>query len=80
MPSFVRLALRPEQRRPAPDPVPVSLRPVVLIGIAAWLVALVVAVVLWLTDATGPHGVWTCLAGIALGLVGLAWARRHPTR
>jgi hypothetical protein len=80
VPSFIHLALRPERRRPAPDPVPVSLRPVALGGIALWTVALVVALVLWLTDVTGPHGVWTCLAGIALGGLGLLWVRAKPGR
>jgi len=80
VPSFIRLALRPEQRKPAPDPVPVSLRPVFVVGIVAWLAALVVALVLWLTDAVGPHGVWTCAVGAALGVAGLAWTRRRPGR
>ena len=80
MPSFIRLALRPEQRKPAPDPVPVSLRPVFLAGIGAWLTALVVALVLWLTDAAGPLGVWTCAVGATLGVVGLGWSRRRPGR
>lgn len=80
MPSFIELALRPERRKPAPDPVPVSMRPVFRVGIAAWLVALVVAVVLWLTDVTGPHGAWTCVVGAALGVLGLGWARRRPGR
>lgn len=80
MPSFIHLALRPESRKPAPEPVPVSMRPVFLVGIAVWLVALVVAVVLWLTDAAGPHGVWACATGAALGALGLAWTRRRPGR
>jgi sterol desaturase/sphingolipid hydroxylase (fatty acid hydroxylase superfamily) len=80
VPSFIHLALRPESRKPAPDPVPVSMRPVFLVGIGAWLVALVVALVLWLTDAAGPHGVWACVTGAALGAVGLAWTRRRPGR
>lgn len=80
MPSFIHLALRPEHRKPAPDPVPVSLRPVVLVGIAAWVVALVVALVLWLTGGATALGVWTCLAGAGLGVLGLLWTRRRPGR
>jgi hypothetical protein len=80
VPSFIQLALRPERRKPAPDPVPVSMRPVFLVGIGAWLVALVVAVVLWLTGAVGPHGAVTCAVGAALGVVGLVWTARRPGR
>lgn len=80
MPSFIHLALRPEQRKPAPDPVPVSLRPVFLVGIGAWLVALVVALVLWLTGGATPLGVWTCLTGAVLGALGFVWTRRRPNR
>lgn len=80
MPSFIRLALRPEQRKPAPDPVPVSLRPVFLAGIVAWAVALVVAFVLWLTGGATALGVWTCAVGGLLGVMGLAWTRRRPGR
>lgn len=76
MPSFLQLALRPERRRPSPEPVPVSLRPVFRFGIAVWLVALVVALVLWLTGTTGPHGAWTCAVGALLGVAGLLWARK----
>ncbi len=80
MPSFIELALRPERRKPAPEPVPVSLRPVFLVGIGMWLVALVVALVLWLTGAVGPHGTVTCAVGAALGGLGLVWTRRHTGR
>jgi hypothetical protein len=80
VPSFIQLALRPERRKPAPDPVPVSLRPVFLAGIGVWLVALVVATVLWLTGSTGPHGVWACGVGAALGVAGLLWTRARPGR
>ncbi|HEY0214945.1 MAG TPA: DUF2530 domain-containing protein [Cellulomonas sp.] len=80
MPSFIQLALRPERRRPTPDPVPVSLRPVVLVGMGLWAVALVVALVLWLTGVTGPNGPLTCAAGLVLGVLGLGWVRRRPGR
>ncbi|RMI06769.1 DUF2530 domain-containing protein [Cellulomonas triticagri] len=80
MPSFIHLALRPERRKAAPDPVPVSLRPVFLAGIGVWAVALVVAVVLWLTGAVGPHGVWTCVVGAVLGVAGLIWTKQRPGR
>jgi len=60
--------------------VPVSLRPVFRIGIAVWLIALVVAVILWVTGTTGPHGAWTCAVGALLGVGGLWWAHQRPNR
>jgi hypothetical protein len=51
-------------------------------GTAAWVVAFVVLLVFhgWL----GRHGLtwwlWTCLTGVALGLVGLVYCRRRRGR
>lgn len=56
------------------------MRPVFQVGIAAWVVALVVAGVLWSAGAVGPHGVWTCVVGAAIGCYGLFWAGRRPGR
>ncbi|WP_242496494.1 DUF2530 domain-containing protein [Xylanimonas protaetiae] len=69
--------MRPETRRPTPPPQRVDLRRIVLVGIAAWLVALVVAVVLLATGTQGWQWVAICGAGIALGGLGLLWDRRH---
>jgi Flp pilus assembly protein TadB len=80
VPSFIQLALRPEQRKPTPDPVHVSLRPVFLVGIGVWLVALVVAVVLWATGSATGLVVWSCVVGALLGVAGYLWTRQRPGR
>jgi hypothetical protein len=81
MPSMSDAVLHPERRGPQPAAERVDLRPPILIGMAAWAVALVVAVVLQATGAvTGGDLVWTTAAGLALGVVGLAWERRNRLR
>ncbi|WP_402467344.1 DUF2530 domain-containing protein [Isoptericola aurantiacus] len=77
MPSVLTLLLHPEQRRQAPDPPRADLRRVMLVGIAAWAVALVVAGALLAFAGGSVEFVATCGAGILLGLLGLVWARRH---
>ena len=70
----------PSRRSPddAPiAPLQVDLGRVMVVGIAVWLVALVVAVVLWLTDATSGIPAAVCATGSVLGVLGWDWARRH---
>jgi hypothetical protein len=57
----------------APPPLQVDTVRVVLVGMAAWAVALVV--LLLLGDRVDPLWTWTCLAAIALALVGLGVMR-----
>lgn len=71
------LLLHPEHRRPTPPPVEVDLRRVLLLGIIAWSVALVVSSVLALVGLPTDDVVGVCVAGLALGGLGLLWARRH---
>lgn len=52
------------------------MRKVVLVGLGLWTVALVVALVLVAMDVKTWNAVWVCLAGIALGGIGLAWLGR----
>ena len=62
------------------EPVHLDLRKVFLRGIALWVVALVVAVVLAVAGQIGPRIPWICAAGVALGGLALLWERRHrPT-
>ena len=55
--------------KPAPPPLRVDTARVVLVGIALWAVALVVLLVLG--DRVDRMWTWTCVAAIALGLLGL---------
>jgi hypothetical protein len=74
----------------APPPLPralVDVRPLVIAGTVAWFVAFgVLAVLRWGLHEPATEWLWICLAGGALGLVGLGivtWQRsafRHHAR
>jgi hypothetical protein len=51
------------------------MRRVFLVGIGVWLVALAVTAALWWFGGASTTPVWSCVAGVALGVVGLAWER-----
>lgn len=53
------------------------MRKVVLVGLALWICGLAVAVVLWRTGNITVTPVWSCIAGVVLGLLGLLWVRGH---
>jgi hypothetical protein len=75
VPSLIAVVLHPERRKPAPEPVPVNMRPVALTGIGAWVVAMIVAWVLWYLGDAPITVVWTCGAGVVLGVAGLGLVR-----
>jgi hypothetical protein len=77
VPSLVKLLLHPELRRPGPPPVRVDLKRVLLVGIAAWTGALVVALVALAVGSGDVAVVATCGAGIGLGGAGLLWEKRN---
>ena len=64
---------------PAPKPVDVDGVRTVLIGTGLWGVALVVCLVRRdaLVEAGNEWWLWTCLAGVGLGLLGYSYARRR---
>ncbi|GAA3608778.1 hypothetical protein GCM10022199_10630 [Marihabitans asiaticum] len=65
--------------RPAPVPAPVQLRTdrLVLVGIGAWLVALVVVLLVpALRSGDRDWWPWACVSGAALGCLGYAYLRR----
>ena len=63
----------PGPTKQAPPPLRVDTARVVLVGVALWLVALVV--VLLLGDRVDRVWTWTCVSGIVLALVGLGIMR-----
>jgi len=63
----------PRPVKQAPPPLRVDTARVVLAGTAVWVVALVV--LLLLGDRVDRVWTWTCLAGIALALIGLGVMR-----
>lgn len=77
---MVRLWLKDSERRPDPEPVKTDDRKPMLIGIVAWLVALAVMLVFIgpLTEAGNAWWLWTCVFGIALGIIGILYTNwRH---
>ena len=81
MPSLLDVLLRPQSRRPDPEPVAVDLGRVVLIGTGVWLAVLAGAVVARLTGVSGATSwIWVAVVGAALGGLGLLWSRRNRAR
>jgi hypothetical protein len=80
-PGEVTTSLRPTPELPGKF---TDLTPAVIVGTGLWTVALVVLLVLRLGSA-GPPAVWlwTCVAGVALGFLGLGiitWQRAASRR
>ena len=76
----MRLWLKDSERRPDPAPVTTDDRKAFLAGIALWIVGLAVFVVLLpvLTSTATTWWLWTCVAGLAIGLIGVLWTNwRH---
>ena len=80
VPSLIDVVLHPERRRPSPEPLAVSLRPPVRVGIGLWLIALGVTSTLWWIGFAPSSAVWTCGAGVVLGSIGLALLHRRGWR
>lgn len=76
----MRLWLKDSERRPDPTPVKTDDRKAILTGIVLWLVGLVVMLA-FLGPLLNAHNLWllwTCVLGLALGLVGLLYTnKRH---
>lgn len=75
----IRLYIPHEERRLSPEPARTRDTVPVLIGLAAWIVALVVVLTLspaaW--AAPDPTPFWVVVAGLGGGLLLLAFAWRH---
>jgi hypothetical protein len=78
----VRLYLRSQDRRPDPPPLPTNDRATVLVGMAAWAVLWVAALLFHgpLADSGRSWWIWTPPAAIVLGALGLAYIHRHMHR
>lgn len=75
----MRLWLKDSERRPDPEPAQTDDRKAMLVGLALWLVGLVVLLLfLGSLIAAGLTGwLWTCVVGLALGLLGLIVTHRQ---
>lgn len=76
----MRFWLKDSERKPDPLPVKTDDRKAVLVGIALWLVALAVLLVFLTPLVASGNGwwLWTCVAALALGLIGLLYTHyRH---
>lgn len=71
----MRLWLKDSERRPDPAPVKTDDRKAMLVGTALWLVALAVLLLFLrpILDSGNLWLLWTCAAGLALGLLGLLY-------
>ena len=77
----MRLWLRDSERRPDPAPVKTDDRKAMLVGTALWLVALAV-LLLFLRPILENNNIWllwTCAAGLALGLLGILYTSRRQS-
>ncbi len=77
----VPLFLPPSKAKPPPPPMKTDDRRAVLVGLGVWALLLVVALVVPEVRATG-EGRWlgSCIAGLVLGLIGLAHVHRRERR
>ena len=75
------LFLPPSKAKPPPPPLRTDDRRAVLVGLGVWAVLLVVALVVPEVRSTG-EGRWlgSCVAGLLLGVVGLAFVHRRDGR
>lgn len=71
----MRLWLRDSERRPDPVAVKTDDRRAVLVGLALWLIALVVVLVFYrqIVVPGKDWRLWTVVVGLGLGLVGLVY-------
>jgi hypothetical protein len=69
----VRLWLKDSERRADPAVVKTDDRKAFLVGTGLWIVALAVFIVLLPTLTAADHDwwLWTCVAGLTIGLIGL---------
>jgi hypothetical protein len=67
-------------RRPDPEPLETNDRPVILVGIAGWILAFLVLVIFFRDDLEDHHAtywLWACGIGVAMGVYGLHFTRKR---
>ena len=75
----MRIWLKDSERRPDPEPVKTDDRKAVLVGLVLWIFALG-GLLLFLNPLVLSGNVWwlwTCVVGLALGLIGLIYTQRR---
>jgi FtsH-binding integral membrane protein len=75
----MRLWLRDSERRPDPVPVPTDDRRAIIVGLALFVLGLTVSLA-FAAAAGSLFYVWTCVVGLVLGLIGLAYTVRFRRR
>ncbi|HEX6754978.1 MAG TPA: DUF2530 domain-containing protein, partial [Mycobacteriales bacterium] len=77
LPEIVPGIVRPGSR-PAPEPLDVDVARLVLFGIGVWVVAFLVMLPFRarLEEAGRGYWLWTCVAGVGLGILGYVLASR----
>ena len=67
----MRLWVRPEDRRPDPEPIRTDDRTPVLVGMGGWIVALALFLLFLPTVLAGDHAwwLWTALVGLGIGVL-----------
>ena len=69
----MRLWLRDDERRPDPVPVKTDDRRAVIVGLALWVVALVVVLIVGEPVVASGTWLWTIVVGLVLGVLGLGY-------
>lgn len=78
----MRLWLKDSERRPDPAPLATDDRKAMLVGLAAWVVALILVLFFFgaASDAGNGWWLWTCVAGIIIGVLGLIYTQARRKR
>jgi hypothetical protein len=78
----MRLWLKDSERRPDPTPVPTDDRKAIVVGLALWCLAFAAMLVVPAVVAVeiSATWLWTCLVGVALGLIGVVYTNRRHGR
>lgn len=76
----MRLYLRAADRRPDPAPVETDDRRAIGVGLAVWVVGLVIALALSPSMRDDPFLIVTCATGVALGVAGLIYTQARARK